>query len=303
MSYKAFVVQYLFFSNKFYFFFTLLILNDLLCFALFAALKWFWLRHKGVSLSDRRSIFGNRQSGFSLQDLLERYPERILLIADGMARKGKHILVNIVRIILLSVIIKSPYLATQLLIVRGLLEVIVLSTSLKANQVAGPGGLFYGAMARIRDGAQARQNYLVSSIVSFIGYIWITHMIFVYQSMGVSGTTIITLGQFIYIPLAIGDALGEIIGSLWGKQNIRVIGIGEINKKSKMGTGAVFLGSLLPLAAIVLLGELSLPWVGLVLVVAVVSPIVEIAAPRSTDNFCIPAMNSLICLVFAKFWL
>ncbi len=69
----------------------------------------------------------------------------------------------------------------------------------------------------------------MSSIVSCIGYFRITHMIFVYQSMGVSGTTIITLGQFIYIPLAIGDALGEIIGSLWGKQNIRVIGIGEIN--------------------------------------------------------------------------
>jgi hypothetical protein len=66
-----------------------------------------------------------------------------------------------------------------------------------------------------------------------------------------------------------------------------------------MGTGAVFLGSLLPLAAIVLLGGLSLPWVGLVVVIAVVSPIVEIAAPRSTDNFCIPVMNTLVCLVFA----
>ena len=43
MSYKAFIAQYLFFSNEFYFFFTLLILNDLFCFALFAVLKWFWL--------------------------------------------------------------------------------------------------------------------------------------------------------------------------------------------------------------------------------------------------------------------
>jgi hypothetical protein len=70
-----------------------------------------------------------------------------------------------------------------------------------------------------------------------------------------------------------------------------------------MGLIPIFSGSLLPFAVIVLLGELSLSWVGLVVVVAVVSPVVEIAAPRSTDNFCIPAMNSLICLVFAKFWL
>ena len=303
MSYQVFVTQYFFFSNEFYFFFAILILNDLFCFALFAALKWFWLRHKGVSLEDLRSIFGNRKSGFSLQDLLSRYPERTLLIADGMARKGKHVLVNIVRIILLSVIIKNPYLATQLLVVRGLLEVTVLFVSRNSDRIPGPGSLFYGAMARIRDGELARKNYLVSSAVSFIGYIWITHMIFVYQSMGVSETTIITLGQFIYIPLAIGDALGEIIGSLWGKQNIRVIGIGEINKKSKMGTSAVFIGSLLPLAAVVWLGGLPSFWVGLVLVVAFVSPIVEIAAPRSTDNFCIPAVNSLLCFVFARFWL
>ncbi len=103
---------------------------------------------------------------------------------------------------------------------------------------------------------------------------------------------------FIFLPLTIGDASGEIIGTIWGKQKLNVWGIGEINRKSVLGTFAVFLGSLLPLLLIVFYNGLPWEWYLMCLSIALTTTIVELIAPRGTDNFCIPVGNALICLIF-----
>jgi dolichol kinase len=105
---------------------------------------------------------------------------------------------------------------------------------------------------------------------------------------------------FVFLPLTIGDALGEIIGTIWGKQKLRVWGIGQINRKSLLGTMAVFLGSLLPLMFIVVSASLSLKWWVLCFCVAITTTVIELIAPRSTDNFFIPVGNALVCLIFVN---
>ena len=76
--------------------------------------------------------------------------------------------------------------------------------------------------------------------------------------------------------------------------------MGEINRKSLLGTASVFVGSLLPLLLIVFLNALPWQWWLMCLSIATTTTIVELIAPRGTDNFCIPLGNALICLFFIK---
>ncbi|MGD1921287.1 MAG: hypothetical protein ACFCAD_21795, partial [Pleurocapsa sp.] len=77
-------------------------------------------------------------------------------------------------------------------------------------------------------------------------------------------------------------------------------GIGLIIRISVLGTTSVFLGSLLPLIWIVAFKELSLPWWGRCLAVSIATTVVELIAPRGTDNFFIPLGNALVCLFFVN---
>ena len=56
--------------------------------------------------------------------------------------------------------------------------------------------------------------------------------------------------QVVLLPLTFGDALGEVIGTPFGRHRFKVRGLGEINQKSLEGCVAVFLGSLVPLLII-----------------------------------------------------
>jgi dolichol kinase len=90
--------------------------------------------------------------------------------------------------------------------------------------------------------------------------------------------------------------LGEIIGTTWGKQKLKVWGIGQINRKSILGTVAVFLGGFVPLLIIVFFNALSWQWYWLCLALSATTTIIELVAPRGTNNFFIPVVNSIICL-------
>ena len=104
-------------------------------------------------------------------------------------------------------------------------------------------------------------------------------------------------------PLIWGDTFGEVIGSFFGRREFNVVGIGEINKKTVEGTTAVFFSSFLSL--------LFVYWVlvpaGVELFVhghvftcfyhAILSTVVEVAAPRSTDNFFLQTVGLYIFLL------
>ena len=92
-------------------------------------------------------------------------------------------------------------------------------------------------------------------------------------------------------PLIWGDTFGEIIGSFFGKFEFNVVGIGEINKKTIEGTTSVFLSSY---ASLWLTYKcLAPPGVEMFshshlivfLYTSIICMIVEVGAPRGTDNF------------------
>ena len=94
------------------------------------------------------------------------------------------------------------------------------------------------------------------------------------------------------------DALAEIGGSLFGKQRIRVWGIGDVNRKSVGGLVTGLTGALVFCIGMVVSYELPAPWIGLAVPVAVSSSVFELLSPRGTDDFTMATSNALICLGF-----
>ena len=104
-------------------------------------------------------------------------------------------------------------------------------------------------------------------------------------------------------PLIWGDTFGEIIGSFFGRLEFNVIGIGEINKKTVEGTVAVFLSSFLSLLfvhSMIVPEGVDMFKYGTTTTLfyhAIISTIVEVGAPRSTDNFFLQSFGLYILLI------
>jgi dolichol kinase len=94
------------------------------------------------------------------------------------------------------------------------------------------------------------------------------------------------------------DALSEIVGSLVGRQKLRVWGVGEVNRKSVAGTWACFLGSLAICLSLVAANGLGTAWVGLAVAVSLSNTFFELASPRGTDDFTMATANALLCWAF-----
>merc|ERR1712099_192861 len=102
------------------------------------------------------------------------------------------------------------------------------------------------------------------------------------------------------LPLTYGDALGEILGTPFGRHKFKVRGFGEINEKSLEGCAAVFLGALLPCFIAVATSSqpvLSITWT-LPVALSVLTTLTETFSFRSTDNFVIPVCNA----AFVAIW-
>ncbi len=107
---------------------------------------------------------------------------------------------------------------------------------------------------------------------------------------------------FIWLSYQVADTLAEVVGSLLGRQMLRVWGIGEVNRKSWAGTCAAFLGSLGTCLWIVHLHGLPRPWLALALAVSFSNTALELFSPRGTDDFTMATGNALVCWAFGA-WL
>jgi dolichol kinase len=96
----------------------------------------------------------------------------------------------------------------------------------------------------------------------------------------------------------IGDTTSEVVGSLIGKQRIRVLGIGDVNRKSLAGTFAGFAACLAFCLWVVLSNHLPPAWIGLAVAVSVVNTLLELISPRGTDDFTMATGNALTCWAF-----
>jgi hypothetical protein len=97
------------------------------------------------------------------------------------------------------------------------------------------------------------------------------------------------------------DASSEVGGALFGKQKLRVWGIGDVNRKSIGGTVSGLVVAFVFCLWIVLGHGLPLPWVGLAVVIAISNTVLELFSPRGTDDFTMATANALICWAFGAF--
>ncbi|MCU0534536.1 MAG: hypothetical protein MUD14_11650 [Hydrococcus sp. Prado102] len=206
------------------------------------------------------------------------------------------------QLIFFNLVVKDDLIALQITFPYQILLIILSAIGYSSNRIIGLAGLMYGASSRIRDGIDGRKNLFVARL-SVLNLFLLAYIEYLARKNAIAEANLMFFSVFIFLPLTIGDAMGEIIGTVWGKQKLRVWGIGQINRKSFLGTASVFLGSLLPLLLIVIVQALPFQWWWLCLVVSVTTTVIELLAPRGTDNFFIPIANGLVCLIFAVHFL
>ena len=238
---------------------------------------------------------------FDLPTLMETYGDKKLRILDSLPRKSVHFLVLLTSSIALEFTTDTFVAQGQTACCSALTTSIILFLCYHCAPDSYVSARLYGWAARIRDGRVARKNLLVAYCAAFSG-IFVTYLM---GSQGILHHVTPDLQKLLlvlyYAPLAVGDAMGELIGSPFGGMffpTFRVQGFGEINRKSIEGCFAVFVGSLGSTIVVCLYyGAITSSWMILCLLMAVVTTIVETASFRSTDNFFIPVFNCVVVLL------
>ena len=256
----------------------------------------------GFSKDERRQAFSSRMSRpFDVGAFVSKHSERRIRIIDMIGRRGRFITLGMAAFFYLYGRVgaePTPGFATGFL-QDNLFDAVVGSWVFLAFYYANGflGAAFYGPQSRVMDGVLARANCLL------ISTLW-TAFKFVMVPIGAQLAQVFAPAQFaavfalIWGSYLVCDTLAEVGGSLFGKQRIRVWGIGDVNRKSVGGTLSGFAGSLAFCLWIVLSNDLAGAWIGLALAIAVSNTILELFSPRGTDDFVMATTNALICWMF-----
>jgi hypothetical protein len=256
----------------------------------------------GFSKDERRQSFSSRmRTPFDVDDLVRRHSERRIRIVDMIGRRGRFITLAMAGFFYLYSRVaadQSPNFAT--LFLQDNLFDAVLTGWIFLGFYYSDGFLaaaFYGPQSRVMDGVLARANCLL------ITTLW-TVFKFVMLPIGVRLASLYRPGEFavvfalIWGSYIVTDASTEIGGSLFGKQTLRVWGIGDVNRKSIGGTVSGFVAGLVFCLWIVLAHALPPLWIGLAVVIAVSNTLLELFSPRGTDDVTMATSNALICWAF-----
>jgi len=270
----------------------------------FFLLKLWLLRRAGLNWSELRIVFSSRLRDFDLEALLRRHSERTLRIIDMIGRRGRNLQNAVVTFGFVIVGTGSGAAAERLAhgLNASVFDAMILSwlgiVAFRSNGLLG--WFAYGAQSRILDGIQGRANALcISTFWNAFKFVMVPlglKLAGVYPS-----DTYVPLYALIWLSYVATDYGSEIFGSIFGRQRIRVWGLGDVNRKSWAGVLAGFLCALVMNLAIVLGFHLSGAWLALGLLLAIINPIVELYSPRGTDDFTMATTNALICLGYG--WL
>jgi hypothetical protein len=281
---------------------------------LFVGVLWGWLWYGvkrlllrklvGLSREETDATFLSRvRRPFDLGALLDGRSERRVRIADMIGRRGRYVTIGVLgytyvysRIALQP---RADFLVMGLQ--ESLFDALAFSWLMLALYRSDGflGRVAYGAQTRIMDGVLGRANCIV------ILTLWLLFK-FIMVPLGLElaavfpPRTYAALFAIVWLSYLGSDALSEIVGSLWGKQKLRVWGVGEVNRKSVAGTAACFLGSLAICLWLVRANGLGLPWVGLAVAVSVSNTAFELFSPRGTDDFTMATANALLCWAFGR---
>ncbi|PYR92263.1 MAG: hypothetical protein DMF84_14235 [Acidobacteria bacterium] len=257
----------------------------------------------GFSKDERRQSFSSRmREPFDVGEFVRRHSERRIRIIDMIGRRGRFITLAMAAFFYLYSRVaadQSSNFAT--LFLQDNLFDAVLTSWIFLGFYYSDGFLaaaFYGPQSRVMDGVLARANCLL------ITTLW-TVFKFVMVPLGGRLASLYRPGEFavvfalIWGSYIVTDATSEIGGALFGKQKLRVWGIGDVNRKSIGGTVTGFVAALVFCVWIVLGHGLPLPWVGLAVVIAASNTVLELLSPRGTDDVTMAITNALICWGFA----
>ena len=259
-------------------------------------------RFVGFSREERRQAFSSRMKApFEVEALVQRHSERRIRIADMIGRRGRFItLASAAFYYLYAQVAANPSPAFASAFLQDNLFDAVLTSWIFLGFYYAEGFLaaaFYGPQSRIMDGVLARANCLL------ITTLW-TAFKFVMVPLGAQLAGVFPRSEFalvfalIWGSYIVTDALAEIGGSLFGRQRIKVWGVGDVNRKSIAGVVTGFTGALVFCLAIVAGHGLGGAWFGLALVLAVSNTVLELYSPRGTDDFTMATANALICWAF-----
>jgi hypothetical protein len=256
----------------------------------------------GFSKNERREAFSSRmRRPFDVAEVVSRHSERRIRIADMVGRRGRFITLGMAGFFYLYSRISvdpSQNFAT-LFLQDNLFDAVVTSWIFLAFYYSDGflASAFYGPQSRVMDGVLARANCLL------ITTLW-TAFKFVMVPLGAQLAAVYRPQEFavvfalIWGAYIVTDASSEIGGALFGKQNLRVWGIGDVNRKSIGGTMAGLVAGLVFCLWVVLSHGLPAPWIGLAVVIALSSTVLELWSPRGTDDFTMATGNALICWAF-----
>jgi len=266
-------------------------------------LKSLALRWVGFTKDERRDAFSSRMDRpYDVGALTAKYSERRIRIADMIGRRGRFAFLAFAGLYgLYTQVLANPqpnfavgFAGDNLF--EGVLGSWIFLGMFYVNGFLG--ATFYGPQSRVMDGYLGRANCLL------ITTLW-TAFKFIMVPVSLKLATLYPREQFavvfglIWLSYIATDAFAEIFGSLFGKQSIKVWGVGDVNRKSVVGVVAGFAGALaVNLALISANGLLIGPWIGLACVIALSNCLVELYSPRGTDDFTMATTNALICLAF-----
>ena len=259
-------------------------------------------RMVGFTPAERRAAFSSRlHAPFDVGALTSRYSERRIRIADMIGRRGRFATIALAGFFYFYLQVsadQTPGFAT-LFLQSTLLDAVVTSWTFLA--LFGSDGrlaaMLYGSAARVMDGVLARSNMLL------ISTLW-TAFKFVMVPLGARLAEVYPAHLFgvifalIWGSYIVTDALAEIGGSLYGRQTLRVWGIGDVNRKSVGGTVTGFAGCLALCLSLLWAHGLPPVWIALAVAIAVTNTVVELYAPRGTDDFFMATANAVVCLIF-----
>jgi dolichol kinase len=256
----------------------------------------------GMSKDDVREVFTSRMHHpFDLARYLGRYSERRIRITDMIGRRGRFVTIGLMGFLYIYGRVAVDPKPEYLVFGAGdsLFDAVVGSWLFLAFYYSDGflGRVVYGAQTRMMDGILGRANCLLITTL-WTGFKFVFVPLSIRLAAHFPPATFAALFAFIWPSYLAADAMAEIAGSLFGKQKLRVYGMGEVNRKSVEGTVAGFLASLAVCLAVVFSRHLPLSWVALAVIISLSNTVLELFSPRGTDDFTMATANALLCLGF-----
>jgi hypothetical protein len=230
-----------------------------------------------------------------------RHSERRIRIADMIGRRGRFLTMGFVFFFYMYAresVDHAPGVATAFL-QDNLFDAVISGWVFLAFYYANGflAALFYGPQSRVMDGVLARANCLLITTL-WAAFKFIMVPIGARLNAIFPPATFAALFALIWGSYMAADGLSEVGGALFGKQKIKVPGIGDVNRKSIGGTVSGFVGSLVLCLWVVFGQHLPAPWVGLAVAISISNTLLELFSPRGTDDFVMATANALICWAF-----